>query len=89
VLGVVICETFGHLVTAAWTVAIVRALRIAPWLGRPAAVMIAAGVLTPLDVQGADVVTLAGHLLGSAGMAMAGARSLGSEDRAQTVDLVS
>ncbi|KJK48309.1 hypothetical protein UK23_17410 [Lentzea aerocolonigenes] len=52
VLGVVIGETLGYLFTAVWTVAIVRALRIAPWLGRPAAMMIATGVLTPVGRAG-------------------------------------
>lgn len=88
VLGVVVGETLGYLFTAAWTVAIVRALRIAPWLGWPAAVMIATGVLTPLDVPGADVVNFAGYLLWSGWMVMVGVRSLRSEDRTQAVDLV-
>ncbi|GAB2807515.1 hypothetical protein GCM10027200_04200 [Lentzea nigeriaca] len=76
VLGVVVGETLGYLFTAAWTVAIVRALHIAPWLGWPSAVMIASGVLTPLHVPGADVVNFAGYLLWSAWLVMVGVRSL-------------
>lgn len=76
VLGVVIGETLGYLFTAACTVAVVRALGIAPWLGWPSAVMIASGVLTPLHVPGADVVNFAGHLLWSAWLVVVGVRSL-------------
>lgn len=76
VLGVVIGETLGYLFTAAWTVAVVRALGIARWLGWPSAVMIASGVLTPLHVPGADVVNFAGYLLWSAWLVMVGVRSL-------------
>ncbi|MEV6237552.1 DUF4386 domain-containing protein [Lentzea sp. NPDC051838] len=88
VLGVVIGETLGYLLTAAWTVAIVRALRIAPWLGLPAAVMIAAGVLTPFDVPGADQINFVGYLVWSVWVVLIGVRSLGREDRTEPVDLV-
>jgi hypothetical protein len=76
VLGVVIGETLGYLFTAAWTVAIVRALRIAPWLGWPSAVMIASGVLTPLHVPGVDLVNFAGYLLWSGWLVLVGVRAL-------------
>ena len=57
-LGTVVGETFGYLLTAAWTVLIVLALgkRLAgPWfhyVGFASAAMIAVGVLVPLDVPG-------------------------------------
>ena len=61
---------------AAWTVAIVRTLRIAPWLGWPSAVMIASGVLTPLHVPGADLVNFAGYLLWSGWLVLVGVHAL-------------
>lgn len=91
VLGVVVGETLGYLFTAAWTVAIVRALRIAPWLGLPSAAMIAVGVLAPLHVPGADVVNFVGYLVWSVWVVLVGVRSLRSlrhEDRTEPVDLV-
>ena len=70
-LGTVVGETFGYLLTAAWTVLIVLALgkRLAgPWfhyVGFASAAMIAVGVLVPLDVPGADFVNFAGYVLWS------------------------
>jgi hypothetical protein len=55
VLGTVVGETFGYLLTAAWTALIISALgeRLAgrwfAYLGYGAAALIAVGVLVPLD----------------------------------------
>ena len=74
VLGTVVGETFGYLLTATWTVLIISALgrRLAgPWfsfLGYGAAALIAIGVLVPLDVPGADFANFVGYILWSAWM---------------------
>lgn len=71
VLGTVVGETFGYLLTAAWTVLIISALarRLAgPWfshIGLGAAALIAVGVLVPLDVPGADFANFVGYILWS------------------------
>jgi Domain of unknown function (DUF4386) len=68
VLGTVVGETFGYLLTATWTVLIISALgrRLAgPWfslLGYGAAALIAIGVLVPLDVPGADFANFVGYI---------------------------
>lgn len=70
-LGKVVGETFGYLLTAAWTVLIILALgrRIAGrWftaLGLGAAALIALGVLVPLDVPGTDLANFVGYILWS------------------------
>ena len=71
VLGTVVGETFGYLLTATWTVLIILALgrRLAgPWfsfLGYGAAALIAVGVLVPLDVPGTDFANFVGYILWS------------------------
>jgi hypothetical protein len=71
VLGTVVGETFGYLLTATWTVLIISALgrRLAgPWfsmLGYGAAALIAVGILVPLDVPGADFANFVGYILWS------------------------
>jgi hypothetical protein len=71
VLGEVIGETFGYLLTATWTVLIIFALgqRLAggwfSYLGFIAAGLIALGVLVPLDVPGADFANFVGYILWS------------------------
>jgi Domain of unknown function (DUF4386) len=73
-LGTVVGETFGYLLTAAWTVLIISALgqRLAGrWfslLGYVAAALIAVGVLVPLDVPGADFANFLGYILWSVWM---------------------
>lgn len=73
-LGTVVGETFGYLLTAAWTVLIISALgkRLAGrWfssLGYTAAVLIALGVLVPLDVPGTDFANFVGYILWSVWM---------------------
>lgn len=68
-LGTAVGETFGYLLTAAWTVLVVRALgrRIAGrWfetLGLSAAALIAVGVFVPLDVPGADLANFVGYIV--------------------------
>ena len=70
-LGKVVGETFGYLLTAAWTVLIILALgrRMAGrWfaaLGLGAAALIALGVLVPLDVPGTDLANFVGYILWS------------------------
>jgi hypothetical protein len=74
VLGTVVGETFGYLLTALWTVLIISALgrRLAGnWfslLGYAAAALIAVGVLVPLDVPGADFANFVGYILWSVWM---------------------
>ena len=71
VLGKVVGETFGYLLTAAWTVLIVYALakrmagRWFSYLGLAAAGLIALGVLVPLDVPGTDFANFVGYILWS------------------------
>jgi uncharacterized protein DUF4386 len=71
VLGSVVGETFGYLLTATWTVLIISALgrRLAgrwfSFLGYGAAALIAVGVLVPLDVPGADFANFVGYILWS------------------------
>ena len=70
VLGTVLGETVGYVLTAAWTLLVVAALR--PLLGRAlamagtvAAALIATGVAVPLGLPGADVANFVGYLLWS------------------------
>jgi uncharacterized protein DUF4386 len=71
VLGTVVGETFGYLLTATWTILIISALgrRLAgrwfSFLGYGAAALIAVGVLVPLDVPGADFANFVGYVLWS------------------------
>jgi hypothetical protein len=71
VLGEIIGETFGYLLTAVWTVLIIKALgqRLAgrwfSYLGLAAAALIALGILVPLDVPGADFANFVGYVLWS------------------------
>jgi hypothetical protein len=71
VLGQVIGETFGYLLTATWTVLIIYALgqRLAgrwfTYIGLAAAALIAVGVLVPLDVPGTDFANFLGYILWS------------------------
>jgi uncharacterized protein DUF4386 len=71
VLGTVIGETLGYLLTATWTVLIIYALgqRLAgrwfTYLGLVAAALIAVGVLVPLDVPGTDLANFVGYILWS------------------------
>ena len=72
ILGTGIGETLGYLLTALWTLLVVRAFRgrIAGWwfsaLGGAAAALILAGVATPLGLPGADFANLVGYVLWSA-----------------------
>lgn len=69
VLGTVVGETLGYLLTAAWTVLVLRAVgsRIAGrWfavLGLTSAVLIATGVAVPLGLPAADLANFLGYLL--------------------------
>jgi hypothetical protein len=71
VLGTVIGETLGYLLTATWTVLIIYALgqRLAgrwfTYLGLLAAALIAVGVLVPLDVPGTDFANFVGYIVWS------------------------
>ena len=70
-LGNVIGETLGYLFTATWTLLVVAALhrRLAGrWfsvLGAVSAVLIAVGVLSPLDLPVVDTANFAGYVLWS------------------------
>jgi Domain of unknown function (DUF4386) len=71
VLGTVVGETFGYLLTATWTVLIIYALgqRLAgrwfTYVGLIAAALIAVGVLVPLDVPGMDFANFVGYIVWS------------------------
>ena len=71
VLGTVVGETLGYLLTAAWTVLIIYAMgrhlagRWFTYLGLIAAALIALGVLVPLDVPGTDLANFVGYILWS------------------------
>ncbi len=70
-LGNVVGETLGYSLTAAWTLLVLAAIgrRIArPWFpvaGIVSAVLILAGVLSPLDLPGIDLANFAGYILWS------------------------
>ncbi len=71
VLGTTIGETFGYLLTAAWTVLVATSLgtrfagRVFTWLGAISGAMIVVGVLSPLDLAAIDTVNFAGYVLWS------------------------
>ncbi len=71
VLGTIVGETFGYLLTAAWTLLVLAALGRAiagRWftvLGAGSAVLILAGVLSPLDLPLIDTANFAGYILWS------------------------
>lgn len=71
VLGNVIGETFGYLLTAAWTLLVVTALHRAlagRWftaLGAVSAVLVLVGVLSPLDLPVVDTANFVGYVLWS------------------------
>lgn len=70
-LGTVVGETFGYLLTATWTILVIAALgrRIAgrwfSFLGLGSAALIAVGVFVPLDVPGADLANFVGYIVWS------------------------
>ncbi|MEV0719068.1 DUF4386 family protein [Asanoa sp. NPDC050611] len=68
VLGNIVGETLGYLLTAAWTLLVLAALRAARWFtvfGALAAVLVLAGVLSPLDLPGVDLANFVGYVLWS------------------------
>jgi hypothetical protein len=71
VLGTTIGETFGYLLTGAWTVLVIVALgrryagRWFQVLGASAAALVVAGVLSPLDLPGIDAANFIGYVLWS------------------------
>ena len=71
ILGYVIGETFGYILTAAWTLLVVASLgtrfagRVFAALGAVSAIMIVIGVLSPLGLAIIDTVNFAGYVLWS------------------------
>ena len=71
ILGTVIGESFGYVLTAAWTLLVIVALRrslAGRWfsvLGSVSAVLVLAGVLSPLDLPLVDTANFAGYVLWS------------------------
>jgi hypothetical protein len=71
ILGSLIGETFGYLLTGAWTLLVLVAIgrtvagRWFTILGAGSAVLILAGVLSPLDLPGVDLANFAGYVLWS------------------------
>jgi hypothetical protein len=87
-LGTAIGETLGYLLTALWTVLVLVAVGRAysgRWfrlLGGAAAVLIAAGVASPLDLPGVDTANFVGYILWSAWLIAFAALILRDERRA-------
>jgi Domain of unknown function (DUF4386) len=71
ILGNLIGETFGYLLTAAWTLLVLAAIgrtiagRWFTVLGAGSAVLVLAGVLSPLNLPGIDLANFAGYVLWS------------------------
>ena len=71
ILGTVIGETFGYLLTAAWTLLVVRSLgtqfagRVFAGLGSVSAAAIFVGVVSPLDIGAIDTINFGGYVLWS------------------------
>jgi hypothetical protein len=71
ILGTVIGETLGYLLTAAWTLLVLVAVgrgiagRWFTALGAGSAVLVLAGVLSPVDLPGIDLANFAGYILWS------------------------
>jgi hypothetical protein len=72
VLGTAIGETLGYALTAIWTVLLILIFRdrqvfraVMTILGYASAVLIAIGILVPLDAPGADVAVFVGYILWS------------------------
>jgi len=71
ILGTIVGETLGYLLTAAWTLLVLAA--VGGWiarrwftaLGAVAAVLILGGVLTPLQLPGVDLGNFIGYILWS------------------------
>ncbi|GAB1823793.1 DUF4386 family protein [Herbidospora sp. RD11066] len=64
-LGTGLGETLGYLLTGAWTLLVLVALKGPRWftaLGAVSAVAILSGLLIPLDVPGTDLANFAGYL---------------------------
>ena len=92
VLGTAIGETLGYLLTAIWTVLVLRALARSGFAGRwftalggSAAALVVLGVLSPLDVPGVDAANFVGYLLFSAWLVAFGVRILARERRGAPV----
>jgi len=72
ILGNLVGETFGYILTAAWTLLVLVALgrviagRWFTALGGVSALLIVAGVLSPLDLPGIDLANFSGYVLWSA-----------------------
>ncbi|GAA3446071.1 DUF4386 domain-containing protein [Planomonospora venezuelensis] len=67
VLGTVVGETAGYLLTALWTVLVAGAVggRLLRVWGLAAAALVASGVLVPFGVPGADLANFGGYVLWS------------------------
>jgi hypothetical protein len=71
ILGHLVGETFGYLLTAAWTLLVLAAIgttiagRWFTVLGAASAVLILAGVFSPLNLPGVDLANFVGYVLWS------------------------
>jgi hypothetical protein len=101
VLGTAIGETLGYLLTATWTLLVLVALgrryagRWFQVLGGAAAVLVVAGVLSPLSLPGIDAANFIGYVLWSVWLIALAAvivvrerRPAGSSSPAQSADAV-
>ena len=88
VLGTTIGETFGYILTAAWTVLVVVALgrryagRWFQVLGAASAALVVVGVLSPLDLPVIDTANFVGYILWSVWLVSLGVLILHHERRA-------
>jgi hypothetical protein len=95
VLGTGLGETIGYLLTATWTVLVVVALgrryagRWFQVLGVTSAVLVFAGVFSPLDLSGVDTANFFGYVLWSAWLVAFGVVVLVHERRTATTSSTS
>lgn len=98
VLGVVVGETVGYLLTAAWTCLVIGSLVRRPprwfgWLGLGSAGLIATGVATPLGVPGTDLLNFVGYvawsgwLIAFAVLLWTGGRSAAPGNRSERLEV--
>ena len=87
VLGTVVGETFGYILTAAWTLLVVVALgrryagRWFQVLGSTSAALVVVGVLSPLDLPVIDTANFVGYILWSVWLISLGVLILHHERR--------
>jgi len=88
ILGTALGETLGYLLTAAWTLLVVRSLgaqfsgRVFAGLGAVSAAMILVGVFSPLGMGAIDTINFGGYVLWSAWLIWFAIALIGGSSRA-------